>query len=283
LCECCFADLALSVENCHEFFHAFETISSLNALMIDLYGKTALVTGGSRGIGAAIVRTLAQAGASVAFTYRRDTKRAKALEAEVQSLGHDCAALQANVASCRDVRLAVARAISRFGVIDILVNNAGIWKSARLESMSEREWDETMNVNLKGTFFFCKEVAPHMKKRGGKIINIASTAGQRGEPFHSHYAASKGGIIAFTRSIAVELARFNIQVNCVSPGWVDTDMTSGVLGKRASRRAIEATIPRGRVATPEEVSESVLFLASSLSNHLVGSVISVNGGSVLSG
>lgn len=251
--------------------------------MIDLYGKTALVTGGSRGIGAAIVRKLAQAGASVAFTYRRDTKRAKALEAEVQSLGQNCLALQADAASYRDVRRAVARTISRFGAISILVNNAGIWKRARLESLSEREWDETMNVNLKGTFFFCKEVVPHMKRGGGKIINIASTAGQRGEPFHSHYAASKGGVIAFTKSIGVELARFNIQANCVSPGWVDTDMTSGVLGKRSSRRAIEAAIPRGRVATPEEVSESVLFLASSLSNHLVGSVISVNGGSVLSG
>lgn len=265
------------------FSHAFEINSSLNALVIDLYRKTALVTGGSRGIGAAIVRKLAQAGASVAFTYRKDMKRANALEGEVRSLGGDCVALRANAASYRDVRRAVAHTVSRFGTIDILVNNAGIWKCARLESMSEREWDETMDVNLKGTFFFCKEVVRHMKKNGGKIINIASTAGQRGEPYHSHYAASKGGVIAFTKSIAVELARFNIHVNCVSPGWVDTDMTARVLGKRSSRRVIEAAIPRGRVATPEEVSESVLFLASSLSNHLVGSVISVNGGSVLSG
>ncbi|MBI4418729.1 MAG: SDR family oxidoreductase, partial [Ignavibacteriales bacterium] len=168
-----------------------------------------------------------------------------------------------------------------YGAIDILVNNAGIWKRAPINVLSERQWDETMEVNLKGTFLFCREVLRYMKRRGGKIINIASTAGQRGEAFHSHYAASKGAIIAFTKSIAVELARFHIQVNCVSPGWVDTDMTRAVLGRRPSRHAIEASIPRGRVATAEEIAGPVLFLASPLSDHMIGTVLSVNGGGVL--
>jgi 3-oxoacyl-[acyl-carrier protein] reductase len=192
--------------------------------------------------------------------------------------------LRVDAAKGTDVRTAVRTVISHFGRIDILVNNAGIWKRGAIGSMSERQWDETLDVNLKGTFLFCNAVVPFMKKKhSGKIINIASTAGQRGEPYYSHYAASKGGMIAFTKAIAAELAPDGISANCVSPGWVFTDMTSGVLGKRKAVGPINRLIPRGRVATPEEIAGPVVYLASDLANHVVGAVLNVNGGSVLFG
>lgn len=251
--------------------------------MIDLSNKVALITGGSRGIGAAIAMILAGSGADIAITYESNNKRAERVAKLVRKMGGESMILRAEVSDLRHVRNAVRRTIKRFGHIDILVNNAGVWKRGAIGSMTEKQWDETLDINLKGTFLFCNEVVPIMKKQGsGKIINIASTAGQRGEPLYSHYAASKGGTIAFTKSIAVELAPHNIIVNCVAPGWVDTDMTSHVLHDTAKVRKISQAIPRGRVATPEEIAGSVLFLASDLSNHLVGSTISVNGGSVLS-
>ena len=182
------------------------------------------------------------------------------------------------------MRGAVETVLDHFGRIDILVNNAGIWKRGEIGKMTEQQWDETLDINLKGTFLFCNAVIPVMKKqRGGKIINIASTAGQRGEPFHSHYAASKGGMIAFTKAIAAEVASHGIIVNCVSPGWVFTDMSSRVLKDRRQIVKINELIPRGRVATPEEIAGPVVFLASDLANHIVGAVLNVNGGSVLFG
>lgn len=252
--------------------------------MIDLDGRVALVTGGSRGIGAAAAKALAQAGAVVAITYTSNRKRARSVAEQVAAIGRECLSIKANVSSSIEVHRAVKIVRDTYRRVDILVNNAGIWKRASIGSMTEKEWDETMDVNLKGTFFFCREVAPLMKKRRrGKIINISSTAGQRGEPHYSHYAASKGGMIAFTKSIAVELAPFNVNVNCIAPGWVDTDMTASALRSRAMQKEIPTIIPRGRVATPEEIASSVLFLASDLSNHYVGAILSVNGGGVLYG
>jgi 3-oxoacyl-[acyl-carrier protein] reductase len=251
--------------------------------MIDLKDKVALVTGGSRGIGAAIAKALADAGARVAITYSSNLRSARQVAKEIAITGRDSLILRMSVGDEKDVRKGIKTIISHFGKIDILVNNAGIWKRGPLESMSEKEWDETLTINLKGPFLLCREVTPIMKKqRGGKIINIASTAGQRGEAFYSHYAASKGGIIAFTKSIAVELALFGIHVNGVAPGWVTTDMTVHVLRDRRKRKQIAETIPRGKVATPEDIAGAVLFLASHLSDHLIGAVLSVNGGSVLS-
>jgi 3-oxoacyl-[acyl-carrier protein] reductase len=163
------------------------------------------------------------------------------------------------------------------------VNNAGIWKYGAIGKMTERQWDEMIDINMKSMFLFCNEVVPVMKKQqSGRIINIASTAGQRGEPFHSHYAASKGGMIAFTKSIGPELIPHHIHVNCVSPGWVETDMTAEELRDPRIGDEIKKVIPRGRIATPEEIAGSVLFLASELSNNLIGSIISTNGGAVLS-
>ncbi len=252
--------------------------------MIKLEKKVALVTGGSRGIGAATAMMLAQAGAAIALTYARESKKAHEVAEKIASYRKDCLALKVDGSVARQVKLAVKKVIKHFGRIDILVNNAGVWKHGEIGKMTERQWDETIDINLKGAFLFCNEVVPIMKKQhDGKIINIASTAGQRGEAFHSHYAASKGGIIAFTKSLGAELAPHNIIVNCVSPGWVETDMAARALNNPKERREIERSIPRGRVASPEEIAGSVLFLASDLSNHLVGAVVSVNGGSVMVG
>ncbi len=250
---------------------------------IDLTGKVALITGGSRGIGAACAHTLANAGADIALTYQRNQRAARSVRAEIHQQGRACETFRCDASDGRQVRLVVRAVLREFGHIDVLVNNAGIWKWGAIGSMTERQWDETIDANLRGTFLFTNAVVPSMKKqRSGKIINIASTAGQRGEAFHSHYAASKGGMIAFTKSIAVELAPFGVIANAVAPGWVDTDMSSAALRDRNEGPAIRKAIPRGRAARADEIAGSVLFLASDLSNHLVGSTISVNGGSVLS-
>jgi len=252
--------------------------------MITLLGKVVLVTGGSRGIGAAIATMVAEAGATVAFTYNTDKASAQRTARKVARGGSECLIVQADVSKSQDVRRTVKTVLEHFGRIDILINNAGVWKRGRMGKMTEAQWDETLDINLKGSFLFCNEVVPVMRKqKGGKIINIASTAGQRGEPFYSHYAASKGGMIAFTKALGAELASENIIVNCVSPGWIHTDMTVHVLRDRKQQRDIKKLIPRGRVGTPEEVAGPVLFLASDLSNHIVGAVINVNGGSVLFG
>lgn len=250
--------------------------------MLGLKGKVVLITGGSRGIGAAIAKGFAKTGAVVAITYLSDKRSALKCIEEIKTSGSECILMRANVADLNDVRKAIKQVIAKCGRIDVLVNNAGIWKEAKIGTITERQWDETLEINLKGTFLFCNEVAPLMKKQKyGKIINISSTAGQRGEPLHSHYAASKGGVIAFTKSIAVELAPFNINVNSVAPGWVETDMTIGTLGDHSLRPEIDNATPRGRVAIPEDIVGSVLFLASDLSNHIIGATINVNGGSVL--
>jgi 3-oxoacyl-[acyl-carrier protein] reductase len=250
--------------------------------MIELRNKVALVTGGSRGIGAAIAEALAKAGAQVVITYKSNKQAAGNIVKVIDKLGGECLAIRTHVDQRRSVTKSIKVTVKKFGKIDILVNNAGIWKRGEIGSMTESQWDETMDINLKGTFLFCNEVAPIMKRqRSGKIINIASTAGQRGEPFYSHYAASKGGAIAFTKSIAVELAPYGINVNSVAPGWVETDMTMEVLGNQSLRPGIDKAVPKGKVAVPEDIVGSVLFLASDLSNHIVGATINVNGGSVL--
>lgn len=251
--------------------------------MLDLKGKTALVTGGSRGIGAAIVQEFSTMGINTAFTYQSDKKSALKV-ASRSSKNAECLMIKAGVTSSREVTRVIGSTLDHFGRIDILVNNAGIWKRGEIGSMSEVQWDETLDVNLRGTFLFCNAVTPIMKKQqAGKIINIASTAGQRGEAFYSHYAASKGGVIAFTKSISAELAPFNINANCVSPGWVDTDMTASVVRDRKKIKQINSLIPRGKIGTPQDIAHAVLFLASNWSDHIVGAVINVNGGSILFG
>jgi 3-oxoacyl-[acyl-carrier protein] reductase len=252
--------------------------------MINLLNKVVLITGGSRGIGAATAIMFAKTGADVAITYQKDNKAASAILKQIHKLGREAIAIRCNVANFADVTKTVTQVFKQFGRIDILVNNAGVWTFGQIEKMSEKVWDETIDANLKGTFNMCKAVVPIMKKQGyGRIINVSSTAGQRGEAFHSHYAASKGGVIALTKSLGAELIADGIWVNCVAPGWVVTDMTSSALRHDKIKASIETTIPRGIIATPEEIAGPILFLASELSNNIVGEILNVNGGSVLCG
>jgi 3-oxoacyl-[acyl-carrier protein] reductase len=251
--------------------------------VIDLTGKSALVTGGARGIGRATCLLLARAGASIAVNYRVESPSANLLIDEIEAAGGDAFALSADISKRPEAEMMVDETVSRFGAIDILVNNAGIWRSSPIEEMSDGEWDEMIAVNLTGTFNCVRAAVPAMKEaRSGRIINIASTAGQRGESFSSHYAATKGGVISLTKSLAVELAPFGILVNCVAPGWVVTDMTrDDLLGAR--RESILQTIPLARAGTPEEIAGAVLYLASELSTFVTGEILNVNGGAVLVG
>ncbi len=252
--------------------------------MINLSGKTVFITGGSRGIGRACALLFARAGAIVAFSYSRNRTEARRTADDIAALGARSLALPLDLTSIQSCRNAVQRVLHEFGRIDILVNNAGIWEEGPIATMTERQWLRTIDVNLNSLYRLCRSVVPVMKKqRSGKIINIASTAGQRGEAFHSHYAASKGGMIAFTKSIAVELIPHGIRVNCVAPGWVLTDMTASVSRRKAFYRRICRDLPRGKFATPGEIAGPVLFLASDLAENVVGEILNVNGGSVLCG
>lgn len=250
---------------------------------IDLSGQVALVTGGSRGIGKSAAIYLAKAGADVVFSYAKDKKAAEITFGEIEKTGQKGLAVKTDVSKFPEVEKLVESTIAKFGRIDILVTNAGIWEEAKIEKMSPEKLARTVETNLYGTFYPITLCVPHMKKqRSGSIITVSSTAGQRGEPFHSHYAATKGAVISLTKSLAPELAPFGIRVNCVAPGWVDTDMSHAALvGK--DKKKILSLIPVGRAATAEEIAGAILFLASGLSTFVVGEVLNVNGGAVLIG
>ena len=253
--------------------------------MIDLAGKAAIITGASRGIGAATAIKFAQAGIrALVLNYRRDRDRAAHVASSCEELGARVMLVRADVARPDAVARMVNRTVKLAGALDILVANAGVWKEAAIDRMTEREWDETVDINLKSIYACCHEAARVMIPRGkGTMILVSSTAGQRGEPFHSHYAATKGAIISMTKSLAAELGPRGITVNCVAPGWVATDMTADALSDPKQRRKIRELIPLGRVATPEEIAGPILFLASGLASHVNGEVFNVNGGSVLCG
>jgi 3-oxoacyl-[acyl-carrier protein] reductase len=254
--------------------------------MITLAGKAALVTGGSRGIGAATVKLLAQAGADVVFNYYKSREGASLVEQETRKHGTRVESIKADLGKMADAKKLVEFARERLGRIDILVANAGIWneKDMPIEKMTEREWDEMVRVNLKSVYATVRFTVPHMiAQKGGRIVAISSTAGQRGEAFHTHYGASKGAIISFVKGLAAELARHNILVNCVAPGWVDTDMSASVLRTKAGLKSALAPIPLKRVATAEDVAGPILFAVSDLATFITGEVINVNGGSVLCG
>jgi len=253
--------------------------------MINLSGKIALITGASRGIGAATAIKFAEAGArGIILNYNRDRHAATGVSDQCKKLGAEAITVRADVARVSDAQKLVRATVERFGAVDILVANAGIWREAAIERMTEAEWDETINTNLKSIYACCAEAARVMlPKRRGTMILVSSTAGQRGEAFHSHYAATKGAIIAMTKSLAAELGPRGITVNCVAPGWVATDMTSDALTDSKQRRKIRELIPLGRVATADEIAGPILFLASELASHVNGEVLNVNGGSVLCG
>lgn len=251
--------------------------------MINLQNKVALVTGGSRGIGASCVELFLKAGAGVAFTYKSNGEAAEELIKKLDARGK-ARAYSMDMESEADINEKVKQITSDFGRIDILVNNAGIWKYGASDEMSLKEWQETININLTGTFLITKAVIPLMKQnRFGRIINVSSTAGQRGEAFHSHYAASKGAIISYTKSLASELAEYNIITNCVAPGWVITDMSAEVFSDKEYKTSVEMGIPVGRIADPKDIAGPVVFLASELARHINGEILNVNGGSILCG
>ena len=250
---------------------------------ISLKNQVAIITGGSRGIGAATVKLFAEAGAKVVFSYLRAAREAQNLVRECGGSGR-AIAIRANVAKMLDAESLIATAIRHFGKLDILVANAGIWNAAPLpvEKMTEREWDEMMAVNLKGVYSVIHHAIPHMiRQHGGRIIVVSSTAGQRGEAFHTHYGASKGGLISLVKGLCTELAPHHILVNCVAPGWIETDMARPVLQNRRLRRQATSAIPLARFGRPEEVAMPILFLASSLATYMTGEVVNINGGNVL--
>ena len=251
---------------------------------LQLRGRVAVVTGGSRGIGKAIVELLSELGAQVVVNYVKDQEAAAATVNAARGRGVEAIAVRANVATPIEAQQLIDTAIEHFKRIDILVCNAGIWEGAPVEEMSEELWDRTMYINLKGTWTVCRAVVSQMKEqRSGKIVILTSTAGQRGEANYSNYAASKGAQIAFTKSLAEELGKWSINVNAVAPGWVDTEMTKEALGDAKRRAAIAGTIPLGKVATPEDIAAPVAFLCSDWARHITGEILNVNGGSVLCG
>jgi 3-oxoacyl-[acyl-carrier protein] reductase len=254
--------------------------------MISLAGKAAVITGGSRGIGAAAVKLFAQAGADVVFNYHKNKEAAAQVELEARKHGTRVESVQADLGTMAGAKKLIEFAAARLGRIDVLVANAGIWNAddAPIEKLTEKQWDEMIRVNLKSVYSVIHFASARMiAQKSGKIIAISSTAGQRGEAFHAHYAASKGAVISMVKGLATELARHNILVNCVAPGWVDTDMSKPVLSTKAGAKFAMAAIPLGRVARAEEIAGPILFMASELATFINGEVLNVNGGAVLCG
>lgn len=251
--------------------------------MIDLTGRHVLVTGGSRGIGAACCRLFARAGASVLIHYLASEARAKRLLAELRRISPRAhLSFRCNVTQEEQVAALFAFVTKEWGVLDCLVNNAGVWLHNPLRELDGAELRGTLEVNVVGPFLCAREALPLLERApDASIINVSSTAGQRGEAFYSPYAASKGAVISATKAWSSELAP-RVRVNAVAPGWVETDMTAKALAG-GGRRAIAAAIPLGRVAAPEDVAGPVVFLASPLARHITGEVLNVNGGSVLAG
>jgi 3-oxoacyl-[acyl-carrier protein] reductase len=249
-----------------------------------LSNRLAIVTGGSRGIGRAVVELLAGAGADVVLNFVNDDQAANAAVSTAQSNGVKASAVKADISILSEAEKLVEETLKQFDRIDFLICNAGIWKGANVEVMSEALWDETLDINLKGTWAMCRAVVPVMKRQGfGRIVIVSSTAGQRGEANYSNYAASKGGQISFAKSLASELGPFGINVNCVAPGWVNTDMSAGALSDPRELNSILKLIPVGRVAEAEDIAGPIVFLCSDWAKHISGEVLNVNGGSVLCG
>lgn len=248
-----------------------------------LSGKRAVVTGGTRGIGAAVARLLAQCGADVCVGYRNRTAEAEAMVAELTAMGVRAVAHGADLGDGAGADALIAACVKAFGGVDIVVHSAGIWpvEEVPVHEMSDERWLRTMRENTNAMFFVSRTGARAMGD-GGRIVHVSSTAGQRGESMHADYAASKGAMISFVKSQAQELARRGITVNCVAPGWVDTEMCADVFAD-GGRERVAAGIPVGRVASPGDVAFAVVSLCFDGARHVTGEIVNVNGGSVLCG
>jgi len=241
-----------------------------------LEGKIALVTGGSRGIGASIVQRFAEQGADVAFTYHSSEEKAKSIEAELTSLGVRAKAYRSDAASYQQAEALINSVLEDFGQLDILVNNAGITQDTLMLRMTEEQWDKVIETNLKSVFNLTKHaIRPMMKNRGGSIINMSSIVGITGNAGQANYAASKAGIFGFTKSIAKEMGSRNIRCNAVAPGFIETDMTHGLDEK--TKEAYLNAIPLKRLGRAEEVADLCVFLGSDMSTYISGQTISVCG------
>ena len=248
-----------------------------NPVSKELQGKVCFVTGGSRGIGRAIVMALAEAGADVAFTYVHNQELADNISHAVREKNVRCQGYQDDVADAAKTERVIQQVIAEFGPIQILVNNAGITRDKSFVKMTKEMWDDVIQVNLNGLFNSTHAILPAMLESGwGRIINVASIVGQTGNFGQANYAATKGGAIAFTETLARELARKNITVNAVAPGFIETDMTKDLT--EAALAQVKATTPVGRLGRPEEIADAVVFLASPRSGYITGQVLAVNGG-----
>jgi len=255
-------------------------------ISLSLSGKVALITGGSRGIGAATVRMFSAAGAKLVFSYQKAQKQAEALARECGEA--NCRAVSSSLNDPDSARVLVAEAVRHFGRIDILVANHGVWpaKDIAIDKMTDEQWSSTISINLNAVFGLVKHTVAQMKaqprqgKSAGHIVLISSTSGQRGEAFHCDYSATKGALISMVKGLSSELASAGIYVNSVAPGWVDTDMSKPALEDPRSGEQIRRTIPMGRVGTPEEIAGPVLFLCTEYAGFITGEVFNVNGGAV---
>ena len=259
------------------------------SIPLSLSGKVALISGGSRGIGAATVRIFTAAGAKVAFSYRSARAQGEALARECGA--SVCRPIASDLNNPEAARALVAEAVRHFGRLDILVANHGVWpeQDVPIERMSDEQWRSTLSINLDGVFGLLKHAVGQMKAQprlsgpAGHIVLISSTSGQRGEAFHCDYSATKGALISMVKGLSTELASAGIYVNCVAPGWVDTEMSAGALADPNSGDEIRGTIPLGRVGRPEEIAAPVLFLCTEHASFITGEVFNVNGGAVLTG
>lgn len=249
--------------------------------MLSLAGRTALVTGGGRGIGRAVSTLFGRLGARVALAWAQDEAAARDAVRTLRAEGTDAVALGADLSQDGEAERLVREAEEALGPLDILVVNHGIWRRAPIDTMTSQQWEETLTVNLGSARALCAEAARRMLPRGsGIFVLVASTSGQRGEPYYAHYAASKAGLLALTKSLASELGPRGIRVNAVAPGWVLTDMTRAALQGTESGDIVDR-IPLGRAGRPEEIAGPIAFLASDLASYMHGHVLSVNGGAVM--
>lgn len=251
--------------------------------LIDLRGRSALVTGGSRGIGRATAVLLARAGADVGIGYRSRTEEAESAVEACRSLGVRAWAQAGDLTRAADAETLLERCDREFDGLDILIGNHGVWPDSdvSLERMTNEQWRATVSVNLDSMFHVCRAAAGRLGD-DGRIVLVSSTAGQRGEAYHADYAATKGAVISLVKSLCVELAPRGVTVNAVAPGWVETQMSATALAGAAAERTAR-TIPLGRIASPEDIAGPIVFLCSDLARHVTGEVVNVNGGAVLVG